>query len=213
MPQTSKAKLLRQNQQDSATEIGSGSQAAHLNSPYRNVVDSAYNAKIHNRVRWKKITDFLPSLEKVGKGLDVGDRSAFTDTLESFYNCRFDNTTGDLDTVLLTGDYDIITCFEVIEHLYNPLHCLMQIKSVLQHDGLLLLSTPLFKPHLLWSKNHFHEMSYQSLTSLLRRANLKIVRQRKITTLPWWRYFTGFRPLLRGLLGRTILLEIQVAST
>lgn len=131
-----------------------------MNAPYRNVVDPAYNAKIHNRVRWKKIADFLPKLEKVEKGLDVGDWSAFTDILERFYNCRFDNATGDLDTDLPTGDYGIITCFDVIEHPYNPLHCLLQITSVLQHDGLLLLSTPLFKPHLLWSKNHYHELSY-----------------------------------------------------
>lgn len=180
-----------------------------MDSPYRTVVDSAYNTKIHNRVRWKKIGEFLPKVEKVERGLDVGDRSVFTDILERFYDCRFDNTTGDLDTDLLRGDYDIITCFDVIEHLYNPLHCLLQIKSVLQDDGLLLLSTPLFKPHFLWSENQFHEMLYRSLTHLIQRANLKIVRQRKITTLPWWRYITGFRPLLRGLLDRTIIMELQ----
>ncbi len=155
---------------------------------------------------------FLAPVESATRGLDIGDRTMFTTELEHFFGCSFDCTAVDLDTDILIGRYDIVTCFEVIEHLFNPLHCLLQIKNVLAPDGRLYLSTPRYKPHILWSPHHFHEMSHRSARALLGRSGFTIMRQEKITTLPWWFYFTGIRPVLRGLFNRTWLFELKMSK-
>ena len=181
----------------------------HPTPTFRTIVDSAYNAKTHNRVRWSKTLAFLRPHESAGAGLDIGDRSAFTGTLESFFGCPFDTTSIDLDVDELQGEYDVVTCLDVIEHLFNPLHCLLQIRSVLKPGGTLYLTSPRYKPHLLWSQDHYHEMSTRSMMALLERAGYSVRRSALITTQPWWFYFTGFRPLLRGLFNRTWLFELR----
>lgn len=183
-----------------------------MTSPFRNVVDSDYEVLVHIRLRWKKTVVFMEPMESAVGGLDIGDRSAFTTELEVFFGCPFDSTDLDLDTGRLNGQYDVVTCLDVIEHLFNPLHCLLQIKEVLAPGGRLYLSTLRYKPHFLWSPHHFHEMSSRSGRALFDRAGFIILRQITITTLPWWRYFTGVRTLLRGLLIRTWLFELRADS-
>ncbi len=183
-----------------------------MTSPFRNVIDDTYGEKQHNQMRWEKTMAFLAPAESAIRGLDIGDRTPFTSELESFFGCPFDSTTVDLDVDTLVGRYDIVTCFEVIEHLFNPLHCLLQIKKVLASDGKLYLSTPRYKPHVIWDPQHFHEMSSRSIGGLFDRAGLTILRRKVITNLPWWFYLTGVRPLLRGLFDRIWLFEIEASK-
>ncbi len=180
-----------------------------MTSTFRSVLDDTYGEKRHNKVRWEKTMAFLAPAESTTRGLDIGDRTPFTAELESFFGCPFDSTNVDLDVDILAGRYDIVTCFEVLEHLFNPLHCLLQIKNVLVPDGRLYLSTPRRKPHFLWNPNHFHEMSSHSIGGLFGRAGFTILRQKEIINLPWWFYFTGFRPLMRGLFDRIWLFELK----
>ena len=183
-----------------------------MTSPFRNVIDDAYGEMRSNQVRWGKTMAFLAPAESAIRGLDIGDRTPFTSELESFFGCPFDSTTVDLDVDILVGRYDIVTCFEVIEHLFNPLHCLLQIKKVLASDGKLYLSTPRYKPHVIWDPQHFHEMSSRSIGGLFDRAGFTILRQKVITNLPWWFYLTGVRPLLRGLFDRIWLFELEASK-
>jgi len=178
-----------------------------MKSPYRNTIDYEYFNTPHVEIRWEKTLSFIDKFH-ANLGLDIGDRTPFTDQLESHYHCPFANTTIDLDEGKLTGEYDVITALEIIEHLFNPLHLLKEISSVLKEGGKLYLSTPKGKPHFLWSKDHFHEMNEKSLISLIHRAGFKVLRKDEIRIQPLSFYFRGIRPLLRLIYDKRLLLEL-----
>ncbi len=182
-------------------------------SSFRKTPGQTYEMQKHTQIRWRKTIEFLRPMAHASGGLDVGDRSTLTAQLEEFFHCPFTNTTVDLDTGELQGRYDVVTCFEVLEHLFNPLRCLLQIKKVLVRDGRLYLSTPTGKPQFLLSPSHFHEFSDHSLTALIKRAGFTELRRKKVTTQPWWFYFTGIRPMLRGVFERTWLLELEMSES
>ena len=180
-----------------------------MKSPYRNTIDSEYFNAPHVEIRWEKTLSFIDKFH-ANLGLDIGDRTPFTDQLEAHYHCPFANTTIDLDEGKLTGEYDVVTAMEVIEHLFNPLHLLKEISGVLKEGGKLYLSTPKGKPHFLWSKDHFHEMRYDRIKTLINRAGFSIVRKKQIRIQPFWFYFTGIRPALRFIIEKHIILELQM---
>ena len=182
-----------------------------MKSPYRNTIDSEYFNAPHVEIRWEKTLSFINKFH-ANLGLDIGDRTPFTDQLEAHYHCPFANTTIDLDEGKLTGEYDVITALEVIEHLFNPLHLLKEISSVLKEDGKLYLSTPKGKPHFLWSKDHFHEMNEKSLMSLINRAGFKVIRKDEILIQPLSFYFRGIRPLFRLIYERHWLMELELKN-
>ena len=183
----------------------------------KTIVNGEYNQRADNNYRWKNTINLLPKTRTRNKTvLDIGDRSQITDTLEKVWNCSIETSgsESDFDTTTLRSHFmdkrfDIILSFEVIEHLLNPLHHMMQVKSLLADDGIIYLTSPKRKPEFLWSKLHFNEMSLGRLTYLIDKAGLRIVRTKAIRTLPWWFYFTGFRPLLRLFVDRTFFLEIK----
>jgi SAM-dependent methyltransferase len=178
-------------------------------SQYRNAITAEYIQDQATTIRWEKTLKFINKDYSCSRGLDLGDRTPFTDKLEDVFGCPFDNTDIDLDVGFLDGSYDIVTAFEIIEHLFNPLHCLLQVHKVLKDGGRLYLSTPKGKPYFLWSKDHFHEMSYGSLEALLKRAGFEIIRQTLFRVRPMWFYFTGIRPLFRGIFEKFWLLELH----
>ena len=183
-----------------------------MNSPYRNTMGSDYYNAKHVQIRWRKTLAFLNEDKTTKSALDIGDRTPFTEKLESFFDCPFDNTKIDLDKEHLTGEYDVITACEIIEHLYNPLHFLMEIRSVLNKSGTLYLSTPKGKPYFLWSEDHFHEMRFDRLNSLINRAGFSIIRYDEIHIHPLSFYFTGIRPLLRFVFEKHLLLELKLRN-
>jgi len=179
-----------------------------LNSPFRTRIDEIYtNARTTQR-RWKITLKFLTEFPNAKSGLDIGDRTSFTKELESFFGCSFTNSNIDLDTGSIEGNHDIITAFEVIEHLFNPLHCLLEVHKSLNPDGRLYLSTPQSKPKILSSPLHFHEMSERSLEALFNRAKFKVARKISFRVHGFWFYFTGIRPLLRSIFDKRWLFEL-----
>ena len=163
-----------------------------------------------NKIRWSKTLNFLETCNKAKTGLDIGDRTPFTLELEKVFGCKFKNTSIDLDIGRIESKYDVITAFEIIEHLYNPLHFLEQIRQGLLENGRVYLSTPEGKPYFLWAPGHFHEIHQERLHSLFKRAQFRIIRQNTFRIHHTYFYFTGFRPLLRGIFEKVQIYELGI---
>lgn len=106
--------------------------------------------------------------------------------------------------------YRIITCFETIEHVQNPL---LFVKNIIEHlhpDGSLFLSTPC-RPRFLWTVHHFFEMDGAHLQKwIFNPLGLEIVRKKKVRIPHHWTfYLKGFRPFMRLFFGYTWIYEVR----
>jgi len=75
------------------------------------------------------------------------------------------------------GPFDVISCFEVIEHM--PLErgrvLLRALKQLVKPDGVILLSTPVYNgKHM--AANHIHEYGFEELAGEIRHAGLQLDR-------------------------------------
>lgn len=70
-------------------------------------------------------------------------------------------------TNLKTNVFDVVVCFEFIEHVANQDDVLKEIKRLLKKDGVLIISTP--NKRIYPDKNKFHkkELDYQQFNRLL----------------------------------------------
>lgn len=185
-------------------------------SRYRTVVDQTWSADPAHRMRWEKSLAFVRASSAIPlparAGLDIGDRTPATDMLEAHFGCRFDTTCVDLDTEPLdtASRYPVVTAFEVIEHLYNPLHLLLQIRAALNPapSSRLFLSTPAWKPGFLQSPDHFHEMPKRSLDALIARAGFEVVRSAEFGIRSPLFCLKGVRPLLRCVFEKIRIYEL-----
>ena len=110
------------------------------------------------------------------------------------------NTIGeDIDvdqTALKVEEYEVVTAFEIFEHLLNPYTVLMEIKSkkILISIPLRLWFSPAYRSKTdMWDR-HYHEFEYWQLDWLLEKTGWKIIDRQKFTH-PVKKI--GFRPLLR----------------
>lgn len=151
-------------------------------------------------VRWRmqKTLAFLADQPVQKPMLDIGTWSQATDMLAATYGRDVDST-DECDFNFELGApgtaYRTIFCFEVIEHLMNPLTFMQNMQARLHDDGIIALSTPSRK--LLVEKWHFTEYTRQSLEVLFRAAGLQVVKYALAHCMPFWWHFTGFRPLYR----------------
>ncbi len=60
------------------------------------------------------------------------------------------------EDIELPNDYDIITCFEAIEHVENPEGLVKKLCQALKRNGVLIISTP-NEHRMPWSKDKFPE--------------------------------------------------------
>lgn len=85
------------------------------------------------------------------------------------------------------GFFNMITSFELLEHLYNPLFHLMELHRVLSPTGSLYLDTPndyslIHKAEHILSRKyrpHFHQFSERDLRDIMVRAGFEIIELRK----------------------------------
>ncbi len=110
------------------------------------------------------------------------------------YNCNI--ITSGLDDI--TGKYDLITIFHVLEHLSNPIKSLEKLYSLLKEDGVLFVEVPSIEtndasPHSIFFKAHLFYFSEATLISVASQyfdvikvdtsSNLKILfRVKKIAS-------------------------------
>lgn len=132
--------------------------------------------------------------------LDVGQRNPLTELLEKGeMKLRITNTEGDLDVFILqdTNIYNYILYSHTIEHQFNPLHTLLELKKVMSDKTLMFIILPR-RGKLLWCKGHFHEIDDYRMRLLLERAELEIVSlELHKAWRPWYFYLTGFKPIMR----------------
>ena len=177
-------------------------------SPYMHGIDEISCEKAAQK-DLTTITKFIGSL-RFGMTLDIGEENPLKLLLEKHYQQEIDSTSIDLYVGKLEGIYDTVLCFEVVEHLFNPLHMLLEIRKVLKDDGTLFLSTPKRRPHCMWYKHHFHEFSKRELLDLLERAGFSIVRiEYHRSGRPILGYFRGIRSFLRLFIERKCILELK----
>ncbi|MCK4357204.1 MAG: methyltransferase domain-containing protein [Candidatus Cloacimonetes bacterium] len=165
--------------------------------------------KTKYKVKDAKLTADFIGYRDFGKVLDIGCRNPKGEYFEKYYKIKLDNIVIDLDIGKLYGSYDTVFCFEVIEHLFNPLHLLLEIRKILKDNGKLFLTTPRHKPYFLRCKRHFHEFYKVDLVNLIKRAEFKIVRFQFTRRRELWRWFFGFRPFLRLIFGGTFYIELE----
>ncbi len=182
---------------------------------FRTVIDGDYLDDQAHRIRWKRSIDFVRASSIVGtplvRGLDLGDRTPLTASLEELLGCPFENSRVDLDIEPLSGSFGVVTAFEVVEHLFNPLHALLEVRHLLAGgNGRLFVSMPLRKPSYLASPDHFHEMSRQSAHSLFARAEFMVVRSGEFRIRHPLFYLTGLKPLLRAMYEKVQIYELTV---
>jgi SAM-dependent methyltransferase len=88
-------------------------------------------------------------------GLDVDDESVRHARKQ--YGIEFVH--GDIATLPFPDDsFDLVVCFETIEHVGDPAAALGEFRRVLVDDGLLIISTPNRDEYLV--ENEFHELEY-----------------------------------------------------
>ncbi len=186
-----------------------------MESRCRTIIDEAYLNDSAHSVRWRKTLEFLAgsplSAIPFASGLDLGDRTPFTALLEHHFACPFENTTVDLDLEPLAGSFGVVTAFEVLEHLYNPLHTLLEVKRLLAGpEARLFVSMPLWKPSFLASPDHFHEMTRRSARLLFKSAGFSVLRNAEFRIRHPLFYLTGVKPLLRAWYEKVQIYELAV---
>lgn len=80
------------------------------------------------------------------------------------------------DVKLPHESYDVITCFEVLEHV-EPVHAFNMVKgiaSLLSTDGMAFISTPVYDEKVGAADNHVNEMSYEVMKLMLLKNGLEI---------------------------------------
>lgn len=153
----------------------------------------------------KKMTnsfaDFINCL--IGKTADVGCNNAKRGYLSSIFNYNIHELNcEDFNFPEFKGKYTTILCFEVLEHLQNPLLFMKKLSECLDHDGTIYLSMP-GRIRFMWSKHHFFEMDKQHFNKwILKPLDLRILRSKKvrIKSKITIKSFIGIRPIIRLML-------------
>ena len=118
----------------------------------------------------KALKEQLPA--KIGRVLCVGPENGFDRRMCDCFNVEYIHTSQDLNyqwNIVVPVDY--VFCFEVIEHLMNPLLFLEQLRKF---NCPVVISHP-YQPFVpLYGGAHFHEMSKIAFYTLVTEAGFKI---------------------------------------
>lgn len=117
--------------------------------------------------------------------------------------------------------FDVVCCFEVIEHLGKPEQLLAEAGRVLARGGVCLLTTPQARPRHkpLWSPFHVHEFSLSEFRELLLSHFAEVQILTVVARETWLSRFLAAIRLLalrRSLLeshGRRLAARLQQAGT
>jgi hypothetical protein len=139
----------------------------------------------------------------IGPANDLG--MAVKNDLNTAYRCTGKQ---DLDTIPALPNADHILIFDILEHLFNPLHLLLLAGKALNPGGHIYVTVPR-RPKWLWFEGHFHEFDQYRFQSLLSRAGLRVKAYTK------WRMKRkrfGIRPVIRYFVEYTHAYVIEKAG-
>ena len=159
--------------------------------------------------RYTITLDFLDkNISKDSKILDLGIENPFSDLLkERGYNVLNTDLNQDLDDdfhQVEDASYDVVTAFEIFEHLVAPYNVLKAIKA-----DTLVASVPLklWFTKAYWNEKdpwdrHYHEFEPRQFDMVLEKAGWEIV-----DSMTWASYDSklGVRPILRRFFPRYYL--------
>lgn len=165
--------------------------------------------------RFKLTLEFLEKhVPKSDKILDLGVDNPFSKIMRE-HGYTVANTTGeDLDNdqqALAGAEYDVLTAFEIFEHLLNPYTILQNVKS-----DRLIISVPMrlwFSPAYrsktdMWDR-HYHEFEDWQLDWLLEKTGW-VIKDRSKWTNPTKKL--GIRPFLRSITPRYYIVYAERAK-
>jgi len=158
--------------------------------------DPALNPVLNRRYQ-KTIALLQRYAPESARILDIGESNPLSYHLTKL-GFEVENTEGDLDESpeLAAADADIVTAFEVLEHLISPLALLRSIRApmLIATIPMRLWFAPAYRsPSDPWDR-HYHEFEDWQFDWLLEKAGWSIVHREKWTSPTGW---MGFRPLLR----------------
>ncbi len=136
--------------------------------------------------------------------LDLGVQNPFSDIMKR-QGFSVSNTSGeDLDndqSAIKKSDADVVTAFEIFEHLLNPYTVLQSVpaKKLLISIPMRLWFAPAYRSKTDPWDRHYHEFEDWQLDWLLEKTGWKIVDRAKWTN-PVKKF--GWRPLLRYFTNR-----------
>ncbi|HBC05295.1 MAG TPA: methyltransferase [Aequorivita sp.] len=162
--------------------------------------------------RYKHTLRFLKNvISKEEKILDLGVPNPFSEILtqEGF---DVTNTKGedlDLETrVVKTEEFDVVTAFEIFEHLVSPFNVLKDIKAkkLVASVPIKLWFASAYKSKTDEWDRHYHEFEDWQFDWLLEKAGWRIVKREKFTN-PIKKI--GIRPILRRITPRYYLVYAE----
>jgi hypothetical protein len=166
--------------------------------------NSIYSHK--HKKRFDLTLNFIQKLNLKGdRILDIGPANPFSEILkDNGFKVTNTGKTQDLDLdfeIVKSDDFDIVTAFEIFEHMVSPFPLLKSIKA-----NQLIASVPLrlWFSTAYWSNSdpydcHYHEFEPRQFDLLLKKAGWEIIQSEK------WKGFSkmnGIRPILRRFTDR-----------
>lgn len=150
--------------------------------------------------------------EASGPILDVGNWNYVSEMLERAFRIGLDSTLdSDFNDIVTAPQkrYNTIFCFEVIEHVMNPLQFMGQLRDLLYPNGVLYVSTPRLFLGIYHSPHHFTEYKPKKLEILFKYAGLVIEKSGLHCQFPVWWGLTGIRPAFRVLFHRNRVWKLR----
>lgn len=162
--------------------------------------------------RYKHTLRFLKNvISKEEKILDLGVPNPFSEILtQEGFDVK--NTKGeDLDlqtSVVKTEEFDVVTAFEIFEHLVSPFNVLkdIQAKKLVASVPLKLWFASAYKSKTDEWDRHYHEFEDWQFDWLLEKAGWRIIKREKFTN-PIKKI--GIRPILRRITPRYYLVYAE----
>lgn len=171
--------------------------------------DSPFNKNFTNRMQ--KTAKFMNEADVPKPIYDLGTKNPLREHLRKFFEIHEfpDNLDYDFDKLGEEKTIGTICCFEILEHLFNPLFHLIEMKRAIRDDGRIYISVP-FQYKYLWDFRHYHEIDNMRLGWLFDKAGLEVVRRIRIPMRnQWYKHIVGFRPIIRYFTSHTRLFELK----